>query len=158
MKVEKNQIDELNAELTLIIEKEDYLEDYNKQIKDYRQKAQLKGFRKGKTPISVIKKMYGNSLLQESVSKILNDKITDIITGDEYNIIGEPFLVDKDNLPQIDSTKLEDYTYKFELGLEPEFNVIGISDSDVYAKYKVCLLYTSPSPRDATLSRMPSSA
>ncbi len=137
MKVEKNQIDELNAELTLIIEKEDYLEDYNKQIKDYRQKAQLKGFRKGKTPISVIKKMYGNSLLQESVSKILNDKITDIITGDEYNIIGEPFLVDKDNLPQIDSTKLEDYTYKFELGLEPEFNVIGISDSDVYAKYKV---------------------
>ena len=25
-------------------------------------------------------------------------------------------------------------------------------------KYSVCLLYTSPSPRDATLSRMPSSA
>ena len=27
-----------------------------------------------------------------------------------------------------------------------------------YGKYKFCLLYTSPSPRDATLSRMPSSA
>ena len=26
------------------------------------------------------------------------------------------------------------------------------------ADYKICLLYTSPSPRDATLSRMPSSA
>ena len=31
--------------------------------------------------------------------------------------------------------------------------------ADVYfGRYKVCLLYTSPSPRDATLSRMPSSA
>ena len=28
----------------------------------------------------------------------------------------------------------------------------------MYLKYKICLLYTSPSPRDATLSRMPSSA
>ena len=30
--------------------------------------------------------------------------------------------------------------------------------SQVYVRNKVCLLYTSPSPRDATLSRMPSSA
>ena len=40
--------------------------------------------------------------------------------------------------------------------------VIGILNADdLYADNKVienCLLYTSPSPRDATLSRMPSSA
>ena len=29
---------------------------------------------------------------------------------------------------------------------------------DYYQEYHYCLLYTSPSPRDATLSRMPSSA
>ena len=29
---------------------------------------------------------------------------------------------------------------------------------DTFLSYKDCLLYTSPSPRDATLSRMPSSA
>ena len=29
---------------------------------------------------------------------------------------------------------------------------------DAYAKYKDCLLYTSPSPRDLSTSRMPSSA
>ena len=28
----------------------------------------------------------------------------------------------------------------------------------VYLKYRICLLYTSPSPRDGLLSRMPSSA
>ena len=30
--------------------------------------------------------------------------------------------------------------------------------NNIYKDYKACLLYTSPSPRDATLSRMPSSA
>ena len=36
--------------------------------------------------------------------------------------------------------------------------VIGPSFLIWYLKTKICLLYTSPSPRDATLSRMPSSA
>ena len=31
-------------------------------------------------------------------------------------------------------------------------------DNNVYIQYGICLLYTSPSPRDRTRSRMPSSA
>lgn len=137
MKVETNHIDELNAELTLLIEKDDYVGDFNKQLKDYQKKAQMKGFRKGKTPISVLKKMYGGALLQESVSKILTDKINDLITGDELNIIGEPFLVDRENLPELDHNAMSDYTYKFELGLEPEFEVLGVADKDIYPRNEI---------------------
>ena len=51
-----------------------------------------------------------------------------------------------------------------------EINVIPASDEDIFLYRQIgisylcmarqidCLLYTSPSPRDATLSRMPSSA
>ena len=139
MKQEKNQIDDLNAELTLTIEKDDYLGEYNKQIKSYQAKAQMKGFRKGKTPISVIHKMYGASVMQESVSKILTDKINDIISGDEFNIIGEPFLIDRENLPELDHKNPTDYTYKFELGLEPEFEVSGITENDTYDRLEVLI-------------------
>ena len=44
------------------------------------------------------------------------------------------------------------------------FDVDGVlTDGRLYfledgSEFKTCLLYTSPSPRDATLSRMPSSA
>ena len=38
------------------------------------------------------------------------------------------------------------------------FTVGGIGDAIWHTVFGVCLLYTSPSPRDATLSRMPSSA
>ena len=34
----------------------------------------------------------------------------------------------------------------------------GVGTLDDGAEFSTCLLYTSPSPRDATLSRMPSSA
>ena len=39
-----------------------------------------------------------------------------------------------------------------------EVDILKAIHEQVYAKAKICLLYTSPSPRDATLSRMPSSA
>ena len=48
-------------------------------------------------------------------------------------------------------------------GVKPETKVKDLAETEVndlrqaVAKY-TCLLYTSPSPRDATLSRMPSSA
>ena len=42
--------------------------------------------------------------------------------------------------------------------LEKAGGLFIVKDSEELAKKLVCLLYTSPSPRDATLSRMPSSA
>ena len=38
------------------------------------------------------------------------------------------------------------------------FGWLRVPTRDILIDYWTCLLYTSPSPRDATLSRMPSSA
>ncbi len=137
MRIEKKEIDALTAELTLVIEKDDYLNDYNDQLKTYRQKASMKGFRKGKTPLGMVKKMYGSSAMQEAVSKVLGNKINDIITGDEYQIIGEPLFLDEDNVPIIDHNDPQEYSYRFEIGMEPEFEVKGASDGDTYSQFNV---------------------
>ncbi len=137
MKIEKNQVDDLNAEVTLIIEQADYLANFNKELKSYQQKSQLKGFRKGKTPISVIKKMYGESVMQQSVMQLLSEKMDELIQSEDMKIIGEPFLVGQDNLPNIDYKNPSDYSYKFEVGLEPEFDVLGVSKSDKYEQLVV---------------------
>ena len=137
MKVEKTSIDSLNAELKLVIEKDDYMPEYKEKMKSYQQKAHMKGFRKGKTPMGMIKKMYGSQTMQESISKILSEKINEIITGDEFNIIGEPLLKNQEELPMIDHNDPQDYTYEFELGLEPEFEVSGVNESDTYPKHLI---------------------
>jgi len=139
MKIEKKDIDALTAELTLIIEKDDYLNDYNNQLKNYKQKASMKGFRKGKTPMGIVKKMYGASAMQEAVSNVLSKKINEIITGDEYQIIGEPLFLDENNVPLIDHNDPKDYSYRFEIGMEPTFEAKGASDGDVYNQYSVLI-------------------
>ena len=139
MKIERKELDALTAELKLVIEKSDYLPEYENQLKSYQQKAQLKGFRKGKTPMSIIKKMYGTPTMQEAVSKILGEKLNEIITGDEYNIIGEPFFLDEGNSPEIDHTAPTDYSYRFEIGLEPEFEVQGAGEGDSYTRYNMII-------------------
>ena len=48
--------------------------------------------------------------------------------------------------------------YHEQYQLADEVNFDGIMSNEHHASYWCCLLYTSPSPRDATLSRMPSSA
>ncbi len=139
MKVEKKELDALTAELTLVIEKSDYLPEYESQLKTYQQKAQLKGFRKGKTPLGMIKKMYGLATMQESVSKILGEKINEIITGDEIKIIGEPLFLDEDNVPEIDHHNPQDYSYRFEIGIEPEFEVQGAGEEDRYERKQIII-------------------
>ena len=63
--------DDLNVTLTLNLSKEDYAPTFNKKLKEYRKNANLKGFRKGQVPVSVVRKMFGKNALVD----IINDMI-----------------------------------------------------------------------------------
>ena len=63
MKIEQNKIDDLNLELALTVTPEDYVESKKKRLSEYRKKAEIKGFRKGMVPMSLVEKMYGQNAL-----------------------------------------------------------------------------------------------
>ena len=71
MNVSLQNIDTVSSELTVKLEKADYQEKVDKELKSLRQKAQIPGFRKGMVPTSLIKKMYGKSVIAEVVNKRL---------------------------------------------------------------------------------------
>jgi len=71
MKTELIDKGQLSSELIIVLEKSDYLDKYKSELKKYKNKAHLKGFRKGKTPLSAIKKMYGQSVLAD----VINEKL-----------------------------------------------------------------------------------
>ncbi len=137
MKVEKNDTGPLMADLTITIEKDDYLSEFKNKLKSLQSKSQLKGFRKGKAPDSIIRKMYGGHALQEIISQKLTDQINSIITDAEYNIIGEPMIKDQDTLPEIDHREPEDYVYQFKIGMEPPFEVVGLEET--YRRYEITI-------------------
>ena len=67
MNITKNQIDDLNATIKIELGKEDYAGRVEKALKDYQKKVVVNGFRPGKTPMGIVKKMYGKSLLVDEI-------------------------------------------------------------------------------------------
>ena len=119
MNVSLQNIDKVSALLTVKLEKADYQEQVDKSLKSFRQKAQIPGFRKGMVPMSLVKKMYGKSVVAEEVNKLLSDKVYGYIKDNDLNILGEP-LPNEDKQPEIDFDTMEDFEFLFDIALAPE--------------------------------------
>lgn len=126
MNITKNEIDALNASLHITIEPSDYEVKFNSELNKYRSKAQMKGFRKGKTPMSTIKKMYGRSILAETINNILGETLNTYLTEQKLETLGQPIPSDDSEIVDFDVKNLGAYKFDFDLGLAPEFEVEGL--------------------------------
>src|SRR4026208_2311944 len=120
--VTKENIGLLNEKLTLKLEKTDYLPTFEKSLKDYSKKANIPGFRKGMVPSGLIKKMYGNSLFVDEVLKTVDKEVFQFLEKEKLAIFAQPLPVDM-NLSQIDINHPNNYTFIFEVGMKPEFQL-----------------------------------
>lgn len=136
-KVVRENIDNLNAILTVTIEKADYEPKFNAELGKYKKKAHMKGFRKGKTPMSVVKKMYGKGVLAEVINEKLQTELSKYLTDNKVDILGQPLPNDGQEQIEFDLKQLEDYEFRFDLGIAPEFEVEGVSSDIVYEKLEV---------------------
>lgn len=119
MNITQNNIDDLNAVLTVVIEKDDYQEKVEKVLKDYKKNTTIKGFRKGQVPMSLIRKQHEKAIVFDEVNQLLQKGINDHIQNEKISILGNPLPI-ADEAFDWDSDQLE---FKFELGLAPEFDV-----------------------------------
>ena len=122
MNITRENIDELNAIITVLVEKNDYEATVNDVLKNYRKKANMPGFRPGMVPAGLIKKMYGKAALAEEVNKILSKSLTDYIHAEKLNVLGEP-LPNDEKQPVIDWENQTDYSFVFDVAMAPEFGV-----------------------------------
>lgn len=136
-KVERQDIDDLNAVLTVTLEKSDYEPKFKSELNKYRKQANMKGFRKGKTPLSVLKKMYGQSVLAEVINEMLQKELNDYLKEQDLQILGQPLPSDDQKPQAFDVKNLEDYEFKFDLGLSPDFELKGADESTTVEKMVV---------------------
>ncbi|HZV68225.1 MAG TPA: trigger factor [Saprospiraceae bacterium] len=123
MKIDFNRLDDLNARLTLVIERSDYQAKLEENLKNYSKKLNIKGFRSGKTPKSVLTKMYGKGMLEETVSTMLNEKLFAYLESENIEIFGNPVMnADADPI-DFNPKAPQDYTFVFDLGLKPSFDL-----------------------------------
>lgn len=135
MNISFQKIDNLNGTLSINLEKADYEPKVDEQIKVYRKKAQIPGFRPGTAPVSMIKKLYGKTFIADEVNKLATEKMYGYLKDNEIDILGQPLL--SINTPSdVDFDKSENFTFNFDLGLAPNFE-FNISDKDSITKYVI---------------------
>lgn len=119
MNITKEQIDDLNAVLTVSIEKDDYSDKVEKVLVNYKKTANIPGFRKGHVPLGMIKKQYGKAVLVDEINKLLQDSLNKYLNDEKLDILGNPLQKEQDNLDW-DS---DNFKFEFEIGLAPTFEL-----------------------------------
>ena len=69
-------------------------EDLEKEIKKESKKVQIPGFRKGKVPINMVKKFYGDALDYEASEKVANNWFWKTAEEKDLKPIGRPSMTD----------------------------------------------------------------
>lgn len=135
MDIVKEDIDALNAVIKVKITPVDYQHKIDSALKDVQRKATMPGFRSGKVPPQLLKKMYGKSIMADELNKILNDSLYKYISDNKLEILGNP-IPSKDEDKQIDWENQKDFEFKYDLGLAPQFKV-DLSAKDKFTYYKI---------------------
>jgi len=117
-----NQTDATNANLHVVLEETDYAPKVDEKIKEYSRKAQIKGFRPGKVPPTMIRKMYGKGILVEEINSLLSKSVNDYIKQNDIKILGEP-LPNEETQQKIDWDNQKEFAFDFTLGLLPPFDL-----------------------------------
>ena len=134
MNISQNRIDDLNLELTLTITSEDYADSLKKKLADFRKKAEIKGFRKGMVPMSLVEKMYGQNALVDAVNDVISEGLNNFVHENNLKVLGEP-LPSEEHI-QNEWVNGSEFTFKFDLAQNPEIS-FELSKEDEVTYYTI---------------------
>ena len=90
MQVTQTLSEGLKQEFKVVLPAGDLAAKLETQLAEMRAKAQIKGFRPGKAPISHLKKLYGKSLMSEVLQEAVNEANRKIVDDNKLRIAAEP--------------------------------------------------------------------
>ena len=116
MNTTKEQVDDLNAVIKIELNKEDYEPKIEKTLKEYRKKAEIPGFRKGKVPMGMLRKQYAEAIRADEVNKMVNEELQRYVQEEKLGLLGGPIPVEDEKM-NWENDPLE---FKFEVGISPD--------------------------------------
>lgn len=121
MQISFENPEKISGVLTLTVEEGDYKADVEKKLKEYRRRANMPGFRPGQVPMSLIRRQVGNSVKVDVINEVLGREMQKYITDNKLAVLGQPLAHEGDE--PIDLEKDAPYVFRFDLAIEPEFEL-----------------------------------
>ena len=142
MEIKSNKINSANAEISATISMDEVNSNIEKIAKELAKTANVQGFRKGKVPVAIVKKQYGQKLVEDAEAESLRNVMT---AGLEELKISNASLIGEPNISKFDKSddKIEvaikiAMRPEIELGdvasMVPDFKKPEVKDKDVDAR------------------------
>ncbi|MGY6523777.1 MAG: trigger factor [Mongoliitalea sp.] len=110
------------ASVKIKLNEADYQPKVDAKLKEYARKATIKGFRPGKAPIGMIKKMYGTSVMVEEINDLLSKSLNDYLKSQTFRILGDPLPVIED-ADKIDWKTQKEFEFEYRIGFVDQVTV-----------------------------------
>ena len=125
MEFKINKIDAVKQEVEFELTYADLAPHFEKAFQKYQKKAEIPGFRKGKAPVSMIKRMYGDMIEQASLEDVANEVYKNYLDENHVHPLGEAQMVDMD----YEAKQLFKFKIKYEI--KPEFELADYKGVEV---------------------------
>jgi trigger factor len=146
MNITREKLSDLELCIKVDIEENDYIENVNKQLKEYQHKATIPGFRKGMAPKGLIERMYKSAIVGDAVQNQLNTSLFKYIDDEKLHILGMPMSNDE-KTGEVDFGKQKAFSFFFDVAVAPEFSIewdkvavkynqVSVTTKDVDAELK----------------------
>ncbi|MEP5612949.1 MAG: trigger factor [Cyclobacteriaceae bacterium] len=139
MEISFDKTDKTQGLIKISVNKADFQPGVDQKIKEYSRTASIKGFRKGKVPAGMIRKMYGTALIVDEINKLVSEKLNSYLREGETQFLGEPLPEKADESFDWENQEVFDFSYRigfaqpFELKIDKKLKIdkysIKVDDS-----------------------------
>ena len=135
MNIQELKKDGLMIQVQMDFTKEDYADKKKKLLNKYRREVEIKGFRKGMAPMSLVEKTHGQSALVDSINDLISESLDKYVKDNNLAILGEP-LPNEEVEAKNDWVNGESFTFVFDMALAPTFE-LSLSSEDKIPFYDI---------------------
>lgn len=117
MEVLITDINDVRKEIEVTASADELAPHFEKAYKERLPDIEIKGFRKGKVPLDLVKKLHGESIEHQSLDSIVNDVYRQVVRERNIQPIGDPVLT------EMDYKRGEALTFKITYEVSPTFDL-----------------------------------
>ena len=136
MNITREQRDGGISILKVVVNEADYGQAVEKQLRDYKRKANVPGFRPGMVPMGIVKKMYGKHVVAEQSYHLASSSVFEYLQKENIDYVGD--VIPSEEQGDFDFENNTEFEFVFEIGEAPKIELeLSAKDKVTYSKIKV---------------------
>ena len=136
MNITREQRDGGVSIVKVVVGEADYGQAVEKQLREYKRKANVPGFRPGMVPMGIGKKMYGKHVVAEQSYHLASNSVFEYLQKENIDYVGD--VIPSEEQGAFDFENGTEFEFVFEYGEAPKIEMeLGAKDKIVYNKIKI---------------------